>query len=284
MTQNANSAQQRDGNSLIQAAILADSEITGPSWPASLLFAHLFVEVRAAWRLCRLCLYALHVLVIMRFRAPRMSTVRLEELKQRWSTQALRILGVHLRAEPLDLPARALIVSNHISWIDIFVVSAMTQTHFVCKDEIRKWPFIGWFVTATGTIFISRSSRTDAARTAKALGERLQRGERVAFFPEGTTTNGTTLLPFSAALFDAATPAQACVVPMALRYLNPNGTLSLAPAYDGDISFVECLRSIVKAHGIVAELIALPAIPSGLGRREYASIAREKIADALRLS
>jgi 1-acyl-sn-glycerol-3-phosphate acyltransferase len=193
----------------------------------------------------------------------------------------LRVLGVRLRAQVYELPERALIVSNHISWLDIFVINATTQTNFVCKDDIRAWPYIGWLVAATGTVFIARSNRADAARTARTLVERLQSGERIVFFPEGTTTNGTFLLPFSAALFEAASPADARVVPMTLRYLDLQGQTSLAAAYDGDISFMECLRAIVRAPAVVADLQALPAIPSGLQRREYAARTREQIADRL---
>ncbi|MEC5385616.1 lysophospholipid acyltransferase family protein [Uliginosibacterium sp. H3] len=226
----------------------------------------------------RLFLHLLKGLAIMRFLAPRMSTARLGTFKQRWSEQMLRMLGVRLLTPRLDLPARALIVSNHISWLDIFVINAVTQTHFVCKDDIRKWPWIGWLVASTGTIFIARSNRKDAARTARALSDRLLQDERVTFFPEGTTTNGSELLPFTAALFDAASPAQADVVPMSLRYLDEQGQRSLAPAYDGDVSFMECLRAIVKAPGVWAELRALTPLPAGLNRREYAAMTREQIA------
>jgi 1-acyl-sn-glycerol-3-phosphate acyltransferase len=222
-------------------------------------------------------------LAIIRWRATRMNAMQLGMFKQRWSLRMLEVVGVRLQAEAMDLPARSLIVSNHISWLDVFVISAVTHTHFVCKDEIRKWPYIGWFVAVTGTVFIARGSRSDAARTAKTLVERLQRNEQVAFFPEGTTTNGTKLLPFSAALFDAASPAGASVVPMALRYFDLKGQPTIVPAYDGDITFMECLHSIVRAPGIVAELRALPAIPPGYGRRAYAAMTHAQIADVLEL-
>jgi 1-acyl-sn-glycerol-3-phosphate acyltransferase len=237
-----------------------------------------FVEIRAAWRMLRLFLHLVNGLAVMRFIAPRLDAAQLARFKQRWSQKMLGTLGIRLQAASVELPARSLIVSNHISWLDIFVINAVTQTHFVCKDDIRKWPCIGWLVASTGTIFIARSSRADAARTARALTERLQQDERVAFFPEGTTTNGTTLLPFTAALFDAASPAQANVIPMTLRYLDLQGNTSLAAAYDGDVTFMQCLRAVVKAPGLVAELRTLPTIAPGLGRREYAVKTRQQIA------
>ncbi len=232
----------------------------------------------------RLFLHLVRGAAIMRIATSRMRGPRLARFKQRWSVKTLRILGVRLHAEASDLPTRALFVSNHISWLDVFVISAITPTHFVCKDDIRKWPGIGWLLAATGTIFIARSNRADAARTARSLAERLQRDEPVTFFPEGTTTNGTILLPFNAALFEAASRANACVVPMTLRYLDLRGKPSTAPAYDGDVTFMESLRSIVRAPGLVAELKALPAIASGFERREYATMTREQIANELGFS
>ena len=251
--------------------------------PCYFVLAHPLIEIRAAWRMFRLFLHLVCGSAAIRFAKPRMSGPRLAQFKQRWSIKLLKVLGVQLRAEAVDLPVRALFVCNHISWLDVFVISAVTPAHFVCKDDIRKWPVIGWLLAATETIFIARSNRADAARTAKALAERLQRDEPVAFFPEGTTTNGTILLPFSGALFEAATLAQACVAPMTLRYLDKHGKPSTAPAYDADVTFMESLRAIVKAPSLIAELRALPEIPSGLKRREYAKITQEKIGKELDL-
>ncbi|MDB5888656.1 MAG: acyltransferase family protein, partial [Rhodocyclales bacterium] len=155
--------------------------------PSSSVPAPLFIEIRAAWRMLRLFLHLVCGSASIRFATPRMSGPRLARFKQRWSIKLLKILGLRLHAEAVDMPARALFVSNHISWLDVFVISAVTPAHFVCKDDIRKWPIIGWLLAATETIFIARSNRADAARTAKSLAERLQRNEPVAFFPEGTT-------------------------------------------------------------------------------------------------
>jgi 1-acyl-sn-glycerol-3-phosphate acyltransferase len=92
-----------------------------------------------------------------------------------------------------------------------------------------------------------------------------------------------TLLPFNAALFEVATPAEACVIPMRLRYLDTAGNPSTAPAYDGDISFAKCLRAIIKFPAIIADLKVLPAIPPGLERRAYAQLTRQQIAAELGL-
>ncbi|MFT4171266.1 MAG: lysophospholipid acyltransferase family protein [Rhodocyclaceae bacterium] len=201
-------------------------------------------------------------------------------IKRRWSARLVRILGIRLKQGTLDLPPGVLIVSNHISWIDIFVINALTETSFVCKDDVRQWPIIGWLVAHTGAVFIERGNRAAAARTAQAVTARLQAGERIVFFPEGTTTDGSTLLPFRAALFQAGCTS-AGVIPFALQYLDEQGRRHPAPAYDGDISFAECMLAVVNTNDICVRALALPALPAGLDRREMAARSHHQLAIAL---
>lgn len=241
-------------------------------------------EIRAAWRLARLALLLLKGMLILRLLFPRWRSAKRRLVKQAWSRQLARVLGVRLPPECLDLPPGALIVSNHVSWLDIYVINAVTETHFVCKDEVRDWPLIGWLVEHAETVFIARGSRTAAARTARTIAARLAADERVAVFPEGTTSSGTVLLPFRSALFQAAVDAQVPVLPVALRYRDAQGRLSSAPAYAGDTTFWACLRAIVLASGLRAELEFLPPLPAGLDRRELASRAEQALGCALGLS
>ena len=181
-------------------------------------------------------------------------------------------------------PASAFIVCNHISWLDIFVINAACETHFVCKDDVRSWPVIGALVALADTVFIARNSRSDAVRTAQTLVTRLQRNERVAVFPEGTTTNGLTMLPFRPALFQSAIDAGCAVAPMALRYTNAHGTPHMAPAYDGDISFGKCMWAIARSSDLYARLTTLGTIASDTSRREISDLAAQQIARATGLN
>lgn len=244
-------------------------------------------ECRAAWRLARMMWLLLWGVFTVRFLFPHWSSRQRQAAKQAWSRKLLRGLGVKppRKARREDIPERALIVCNHISWLDIYVINAMTPTHFVSKEEVRSWPVIGWLVEHTDTVFIERGSRTAAARTAQTMAERLQNNERVAVFPEGTTTLGNTLLPFRPALFQAGIEAQAKIQPMALRYVDRQGHSVTAPAYAGDTSFWECLRAIVLASGLRAELQALPPISTeSTDRRDLNHRAERAIADALGLA
>lgn len=235
----------------------------------SLLFL-LGCELRALLRLIGVFALIGGGLLVARLLFPRWTPARRWRVKQGWARLLLRVLGVRLQASASVPPTAALLVSNHISWLDVFVINALTPSHFVCKDDVREWPAIGALVALTGTLFIARGSRAAAARSADAIAARLAAGDRVAVFPEGTTTHGERLLPFRGALFQSAVDAGVAVQPLALRYEDARGQPSLAPAYDGDISFWQCLRAITRASGLCARLTVLPAIAPGVARRELA--------------
>ena len=240
-------------------------------------------ETRSVWRLFRLVLLFGRGLWTVGVHFPRWDEPQRRRVKQAWSSRLLSCLGVCLPRQGLSLPEGALIVSNHISWLDIFVINALTPTHFVCKDEVRDWPLIGWLVEQTDTVFIARGSRVAAARTAREIRARLEADERVVVFPEGTTTCGEKLLPFRTALFQAAVESESPVQPIALRYTNRTGERSEAPAYAGETSFWECLRGIVCEPALFVELQTLDVL-SGLERREFAARAEAAIAQALGLT
>ncbi len=198
-------------------------------------------------------------------------------LKRRWSRQLLEMLGVKLGAGD-TAPPPGLIVCNHISWLDIFVINAITPAAFVAKAEVKDWPLIGWLCARTETLFLERGSRTSARRTIEAMVARLKRGIHVAVFPEGTTTAGEHVLPFHAALFQAAIEAQTQVVPLALRYADQRGNPSRAAAYVGDVTLWQCLCAIARANGLVAELRVLHALEPHDGvRSELARQCRTRI-------
>lgn len=264
-------------------AILASYFMHGRQAAPIHVFQTLGIELRAAFRLTRLGIHLLVGLLIVSLLFPAMPKSWRRIAKQRWSRQMVGMLGVKLAPQRLDLPPACLIVANHISWLDVFVINAMSSTHFVCKDDVRDWPFLGWLVTNAETIFIARGSRAAAARTASTLAERMQAGERVMVFPEGTTTNGRFMLPFRTALFEAAVSTALPVAPLALRYSDKHSASSLAPAYDGDITFGECMLSIARASDLRAHVQALSVIAASKARRDMAEQAELSIAAALNL-
>lgn len=176
------------------------------------------------------------------------------------------------------LPQRGLLVCNHVSWLDIFVINALAPAAFVAKDEVRRWPLIGWLCAHTETIFLERGSRAAAQRTRETIAARLRAGIRVAVFPEGTTSGGDRVLPFHAALLQGAIDAAAPAIPVALRYVDRSGNPSRAPAYDGAITLWQCLRAIARAPGLTAHLRVLAAVEAVDDRRVLSAHCRAMIA------
>ncbi len=150
-----------------------------------------------------------------------------------WSRMLIATCGVRPRVvrtggvRPLaELPAGRLVVANHISWIDIFVIHSQCPCSFVAKDEIRRWPLLGTLVARTGTLFIERGKRRAVHRMIEHIERRLQAGGRVAVFPEGTKSDGRRLLPFHANLIEGAVRAGVPVAPVGIRYVDGNGESS----------------------------------------------------------
>lgn len=205
---------------------------------------------------------------------------------QRWSQHLLRILAVELERAGSDapLPERVLIVANHISWLDIFVLNALQPARFIAKSDIRRWPVIGLLVGSVGTLFLDRTRRRDAGRINERVMAALAAGDVIALFPEGTTTEGRELLPFHGSLLQPVIEAGGHVVPAAIRYTHADGSHSVAPAYVGETSLVASLGQMLRARRTRVLLhLGTPLPAHGRHRREIAADAHRAIRRALEL-
>ena len=230
--------------------------------------------------------HALIGALILRLLFPRASPARRRALAGWWAGKVLRILGVAVRVEgdPPAPGAGAVIAANHISWLDIFAVQAVHPTRFVAKSEIRDWPVAGWIAEHAGTLFIRRSLRSDTARINELVHSALAQGDCVGIFPEGTTTEGDTLLKFHSSLFEPAVANAARVHPCAIRYQHADGSPCRAIAYVGELSFMQSLGLTIRQRDVVASVRFAPAIDAGtLSRREVAAAAHEHVATLLGL-
>ena len=242
------------------------------------------MALRAGFRLARLLLHLLGGAATIVLVYPRVGLESRRALKRRWSGQLVGLLGLRINVGAGGTAAvpPGLLVANHISWLDIFAINAVTPAAFVSKDDVRRWPLIGWLSAKTETIFLERGSRAAAQRTRETMVVQLQAGTHVAVFPEGTTSAGDRVLPFHAALFQGAIDAGVPVVPLVLRYVDAAGNASRAPVYDGDITLLQCLMSIVRSGGLAVEIRVLPAIDSAaIDRRHLAAHCHHAIASQL---
>jgi 1-acyl-sn-glycerol-3-phosphate acyltransferase len=235
--------------------------------------------------LLRVALHLFKGLAIVALIFPRAGAAGRERRIRRYCSQLLAICGVRLEivAPPGFVPAsHALIVSNHVSWLDIFVINSLQPCRFVAKADIRDWPLMGWLSARTGTIFISRGSNRDVRRIFKELVASVHAGERVGFFPEGTTAPQGTVLPFHANLFEAAIDAGVPLQPYAVRYLGRDGRPAPQADFVGETTFVQSLVAILGERRFTAQLVLLPTIATdGRHRRELAVQSRETIVAAL---
>jgi 1-acyl-sn-glycerol-3-phosphate acyltransferase len=248
--------------------------------------------IRLLWRSAALILLLFAGLLIIFSFYRFLSKARQSRTKKAWSRLLVGACGLRIcvQSDPLvDWDQPTLIVLNHVSWLDIFVVNAVLPATFVAKSEIRNWPLVGWLVSGTRTIFVERGSRHAVRHTNREILRRLAQDEPVAFFPEGTTTDGTTLLPFHASLFAVALPdgdhlkRSVSVVPALLRYTR-QGKPSEIPAYTGDQTLVNSVLKILACKGLEVNLHWLDPLPSaepGTTRHDLAQQAEQAIRKSL---
>lgn len=147
-------------------------------------------------------------------------------VRARWlqwtCARVLRVLGVKIDTvgEP---SAGAVIVANHVSYLDILVLAALRPVVFVAKREVRDWPVFGWFAQRAGTRFIDRERRGDVARVVAEFAPAVASGVGVVIFLEGTSTDGQAVRPFRSSLLAPAVEQQWPVVPAAISYALPAG-------------------------------------------------------------
>lgn len=234
----------------------------------------------AVWKLLRGLWHVLRGMWTIHVRFPQLSSEQREMRVQAWALQFLALWGIHLRV--LGQPVAqgpALIVANHISWLDILVMHAARHCRFVSKSDIRSWPLVGMLATGAGTLYIERSRRKDALRMVKDMADAMSAGDVVAVFPEGTTSDGRELLPFHANLIQAAIQAGAPVQPMSLKFIDAQtGETSFAPCYIGDDTLIGSVWRTLKAGRIEAVVhFGEPQPAAGRDRRTWAHDLREDI-------
>lgn len=238
-------------------------------------------------RVLRLLLHLARGVLTTALILPHLSEAQRKQRIQRWSAKSLSILNVRVVTHgqvPDASTAKTLFIANHISWIDIWAIQQVHSVNFVAKSEVRDWPVIGWLAEKTGTLFIERARRHDTGRTSNSMDQGLREGKCLCLFPEGTTTDGTELKPFKTGLLQAVINAEATLQPVAIRYPNPDGTPNTAIAYDGDITMLQSMRSVLRQQEIVVELhFAAPIAARDQERRHLSHQARHAISSLLHL-
>lgn len=241
--------------------------------------AHALVRATA------LLAHVLYGLWIVWWFFPRWNESRRARRIQTWSVQALRILGVVLRVQgqpPVCGPL--LVVANHVSWLDILAINAARPCRFVAKADVQRWPLLGQLIARAGTLFVARERKRDAVRVVHHLAQRLQAGDILAIFPEGTTSDGRCVLPFHANLLQAAVATGAVVQPLGLAYSRSAAASAAlvrhdAPVYVGNTTLLVSVWRVLRAPDVVVHLRwGVPETSDGRDRRTWAAQLRATVA------
>lgn len=194
---------------------------------------------------------------IVRYWAVRVRGPVTLEQRALWLQSAAKLiaktLGIHYEVEGA-VPGRGIVVSNHLSYLDIVILSAAMPCFFVAKAEIDEWPYFGKAARTGGTLFIDRSSLASAERVAATIAERLELAVPVLFFPEGTSTDGSSVLRFHSRLFEPAIVAGAPVTAAAVRYVIAGGGEERDLCWFGDDAFLPHLWKALGTKGFTAEV------------------------------
>lgn len=238
-------------------------------------------RLRAGWRLLRVVWHIVAGLLTIVLVFPRLSPDQRHARVQGWALEMLGYLAIKLvvKGQPPGT-GPMLLAANHISWLDIVVVHAARHCRFVSKDEVARWPLVSTLANAAGTLYITRESRRDAMRVVHQMAQCLRDGDVLGIFPEGTTGDGSTLLPFHANLLQAAISAEAPVQPVALQFADATtGQISFAPCYVGDDTLWQSLWRTLCADNVQAVVhFGDPERARGRDRRAWAADLRDTIA------
>ncbi len=198
---------------------------------------------RRLWRLGQLLFWLVAGTVLTLLLAPFVRPEQMAAVRSFWARRVLATTGGQLQVSGTPHHP-ALWVANHISWLDIVALLATGPVVFVAKSEVGRWPVIGWLARRHGTLFLERGSRGHATTVGKAIAAALTARQTVVLFPEGTTSDGTLLHPFHAALLQPAVVTATPIQPLALTYWI-GSTRTTEVAFTGKMTLVKSLRRIV---------------------------------------
>ena len=189
----------------------------------------------------------------------------------------LRLLAVHT-AIVGKVPTRGLLVANHLSYLDVILLSALTPCVFVAKSEVAGWPVFGWFARMAGTIFVHRGNRRDTVRAKERIQAALRNGALVVLFPEGTSSDGSRLLPFKSSLLEAAIGARVPVTVAALHFELTDGNAGVEVCYWGNHTLLPHLLRLMSKEGVNASVVFSAVGNTWRDRKKLAVQLRSEVA------
>jgi lyso-ornithine lipid O-acyltransferase len=215
------------------------------------------MTIRAAGRLCWFTWEVVVIIINYFFTAAIAPKEKQRLARAAWlsrsSRRHLKIFGYSAKISG-DVPRSGLLISNHLSYLDILAISAVTPAVFVSKADVRSWPLFGWFATISGTVFVERERRTHVGEVNQEIENALAAGALVVVFPEGTSSNGETILPFRTALLEPAARGREEISVGWIHYELNDGDARHEVCYWGDHAFFPHLLNMLGKKSINATI------------------------------
>ena len=267
-------------NDVICGASLSDAnDLPSPSHRDGLLslIGPVFLGI---WRAFAVIFFSLCALVENAITIPFFASKRRVDARaawlHRWSRFASRVLGIRITTRG-SMPRSGLLVCNHLSYLDIVVLSSVHACAFVAKRDVAAWPLFGWLARAAGTIFVDRECRLSSLNAVGLLRDAIAGGSLVVLFPEGTSSDGTTVLPFKSALLESVVQLRSPVATAAIEYALDDGSVADEVCYWRDMTLVPHLLNLLFKREIRSSCVfSDPRIRFG-NRKEIANELREEV-------
>ena len=221
-----------------------------------------------SYRISRIVIHTFIGLAIAAIVLPMLNKPHKLAIIKWWCGGLLRAFHIKISTFGTLPPANTqgvMFVANHVSWSDIHALNSLIALRFIAKSDIKSWPIFGYLVTKANTLFIDRNKRQEAGRIVQITAESLIAGDNLCFFPEGTTSDGSGIegkqvLPFKSSVLQAAIDANTRIWPVALRYVNADGSINTQMAYAGDTRLIDSMSQIINQKNALVELHFLAPI------------------------
>ena len=194
----------------------------------------------------------------------------------RWCSFACRVIGIRVTTCG-SMPTSGLLVCNHLSYLDVIVLSSIGPCVFVAKHDVAGWPFFSWLARAAGTIFVDREHPLAAGFAVNQIRAAITTGLPVVLFPEGTSSDGSTVLPFKSSLLESAVQLRCPVAAAAIEYGLDDGSVANEVCYWRDMTLLPHLLNLFFKREVRSKCsFSVPKIRAG-DRKEIARELRDEI-------
>jgi 1-acyl-sn-glycerol-3-phosphate acyltransferase len=235
---------------------------------------------RVLWRFTGFCLLGAFSYLDYLWRVKRQESAVNYRLRAawlgRWSGIFVRLLNIHVNCCGTP-PSHGVIAANHLSYLDIVVLGSTQPMIFVSKSEVAGWPGIGALTRCAGTLFINRDKRIDVKDLTKDFGEVISQGQVLTLFPEGTSSDGSTVLVFHSSLFQAPAQSGWPVTAAWIGYTLSDGTAEDEVCYWRDMTFLPHFLNVLSKESIQATVAYGEPLEPGLNRKAMADILRKQV-------